>query len=299
MSVNEQKLREKLDMILDFMKDNKLISEKACEDMKTEKEGGFLDTLVKDLSNSGMEDKDIRDEHFQKKLMGTLVSHSLGMNEAVKMGMDVLTTALTLKNPKDTTKDSVPFEQTLGNPEANKALDKLQAQSIILSSALNNDKLHVNPLKLDGPKPDFGAIAKHMMTDFKKTMEKKFEKNETEKKEFEKLSKEIEKQLTDTLRNAYAGDDPRIAGEVTGPILGPILSVMADWIEPEANPTSVAARVMEATEDLPGNDPLGIKDKHKKSTAEQVAGILLPILECVTRELDHQDKMTPRYNHHQ
>lgn len=279
MNIEPDKLREKLEHILDFMVNEKLISKEASEKMKDEK-GGILDALAENLCNSGMEEKDLRDVSFQNKLMGTLVSSTLGRTADAKMGMDALANALTLKST-----DSISLEESLSNPEANKILDKTQALNVVISSALNNDRLHLDPLKQNGPKPDFGATAKHMLADFNKNMEKKFDKNETEKKEFQELSKEMEKQLADTLRNAYGGDDPRIAGEVTGPVMGPILTVMADWIEPEANPTSVAARVMEATENSPGNDPLGVKDKHK-ATIDQAADILSSIGDSISAELN-------------
>lgn len=281
MSLDEKQLKEKMEMILDFMVENKLISQTACDQMKDEmkQEDSTLGTMIKDMASSGIEKEDICNEQFQKKLMGTLVSHSLGMKDAATLGITMLTTALELKD-----KESKSLEETLSDPKLTKELDKMQSLHVLVSNKLIMENLHPSPK----PTPEAKAKAD-------KTLENKLGNNKEEKEKIQKLSKEIERQAAEARRNAYGGDDPTITGEVQS-VVQVIITEIADWFEPPADPNAQSARVKEASITSPEINP---QDSAKKSGVELASELLSPLAETLTDELDAADRRPKPQMHHQ
>lgn len=252
-------LKEKLEMVLDFMTEKGLITENARDAMKKEsapgKEDSPLDQMVNELDQSGVESRDVYNLNFQNKLMGMFSSKALGMEPVVGAFME------NLKNP------DLRMEE---DPK----LDKLRVQAATISGTIAT---HVkNNQHLPGaPNPDFALLAKKMLDQYKMEMrpsvENRFPDKKDEKtKELDQLMSKSEDPIEQLLRNANGGEDTRFPEKMEFPILGPIIgnaSAMTNQTVPD--PNSVAYMVQSNTYNPGKPDDQGLENAVKVSATSQ------------------------------
>lgn len=265
-------LKEKLEMVLDFMTEKGLITEQARDAMKKESAPGKadspLDQMVNELDKSGVESRDVYNINFQNKLMGMLSSKALGLEQVAGV-----------------------FMQNLKNPdlrmEEDPKLDKMRAQAATVSGTLAT--LHKTHQHLPGaPTPNLTLLAKKMLDQYKMEMrpaiEKRFPDKKDEKtKEFDQLMKQAEDHLEKMLRNAFGGDDPRFPEKMDFPILGPVfgnLSGMTNQTIPNEN--SVAYMVQSNTYNPNMPDDLGL-ESDRKATNVSLGSSLLDAVSVMTQ----------------
>ncbi len=242
-------LKEKLEMMLDFMKEKGLISEQACTAIKQEsapdKQDSPLDQMVNELDQAGVEHRDIYNVNLQNKLMGMFAAKAIGMEQVAGAFLE------NVKNP-DLRMEEEP------------KLDKMRLQAATISTTLT--ALHKeNKNHLDSPTPDFDLIASQMINQYKNEMRPAIEKrfpSEKDKKleELNELTMKMKGTLTKTLQNLFGGEDPRISGAIPFPILGPVFGNLSDMTnQTTPNENSVAFMVQSNTYNPAMPDDLGLE----------------------------------------
>lgn len=228
--LNDKDLTEALDKLFDKMQKMGItISDDAKKDLKKE--------LVSELAGKFTHDE-IKNPHTQKKLMACVTSFVLGKKDAFNNLVNDL---------KDEDKRCEP----------DKSVEKKLICEMMLIKIIG---FMLDPKNNKTLSPDA----------LNKTLDSKLPKPSPEEKSKKDLQKdeeevnEIKKQLDDTLRNLYGGDNPTITGEVQFPILGPVFGNLLGYTNQTIpDPNGLSEMVESNTFNAGKSDPLGLENMIK------------------------------------
>jgi hypothetical protein len=264
----EEKLKEALIELIKKMADEKILPEWMQQpDQMNKIISSVMDKMQEHKCELSIDD--LKNAHVQKALMGLILSDEKLLNQK-QLGLDCLN-ALNSGDKK--------LEE---NPE----LDKKLMSRALLSAALvqllnpNNDKtMEMTP----------DQLAKSIL---KPVMDKLKSDPKAENEDQKKGANELEKELSDALRNLFGGDDPRQVGTQQIPVIGPIFgNVSAFEHQAAQNPTSQAFMSKEISE-IFGADPLGEKS-HNKAADAAMDGIISSICNDVADSISSAPKPLP------
>ncbi|VVC74842.1 hypothetical protein AQUSIP_01140 [Aquicella siphonis] len=206
--LNSNQLEVALDKIFEYM-------ETKGVKFDPEKKEEFKKRIAQDLHNQLSHD-DIKDVNVQKKLISCISSLAMGKQKEYDNMVD------RLKSDEKNTPD----------PKLEK---KLTLEMILLATLTKlMDPEQKKKMEL---KPD----------EFKKKMVESAKEND-KSPDKEKNAEALGKQLDDTLRNLYGGDNPTINGEIQFPILGPTFGNLTGLTnQASADPNAVSKMVDDIT----------------------------------------------------
>lgn len=185
-------------------------------------------------NNIELEPKDLNEEPTKKLLVGVVISQMLGVKD-----------------------DDYTKEMKAGNTmELKDSLEKKLAASVALMAALKDLK----PDQLNNIlKPALAKVKEHPAP------------SPEQKRQHETEVGLLERQLTDTYRSLNGGDDPRVTGEITGPV-GQILGNLMGFTNPaSADPKATSFMVEAITFNAGKPDPNGTENLAKLS--ELMSGV--------------------------
>jgi hypothetical protein len=201
-----------------------------------------IEKILKSLKENDvtLTQNDLKNKHVQNRLMNCITAVTLGKEKELPAIMNVLKT-------DEKNQPHIELDNKLKID-----LKVLMVMDFVFSPEKNNKELSKDELKK--LKGELGKTPKLTM-------------------ENQVSQQELEKQLEDTLRNLYGGDNPRVSGSISFPVLGPVVgNVMGLTHQASADPNSVAEMVREISpsKDV---DPLGLH--HAEWLVEESDGIAL------------------------
>lgn len=234
MATGIKNVEEALDLILSKMQAKDLLPP-GCDKDALKK--SVLDHIEKNEIDTS--DLDFNNDNTKKLLVGVVISTMLGVKD------DEFTKELKSGDPK----------------EPNEKLDKKLAAGVAVvgtilalqmdqkSKDLINDLIKPHVAKSPSPNPE---------------MKQQPDKDSVELEK--ELTSLIDKQISDTYRSLYGGDDPRITGEIVGPVVGVILGNVTAFTNQSAADPKATSFMVETITYNPGKvDYTGIENSEKLS----------------------------------
>lgn len=243
--LDQRQLENVLDQLFEKMhKQGIAISNDAKDQIKKE--------VTSELSNKLTPD-DIKNPEVQKKLQACITTYLLGGSNSkdFKNKFDEFNSLI--NNLKDEDTRTLPYKDKNGK-EKDLTL-KLKADMALLKTLS-----HIfNPANPNTPELKPGAFAKKMTDEMKLDAKK----NKKEEKKEEEIAM-LQKQLEETLRNMYGGDNPTLNGEVSVPIIGPIVGNLFAWTnQSQQDPNALSLIAQSATYNPGKSDPNGLENVAK------------------------------------
>lgn len=229
---------EALDIIFKHMQEKGLVQEEERE--------MILNNVIKHFPEDfSLTMEDLQNENVQKFLMGAIISSKLGNEADTKQFVDKLVEAQ--KNE---------FQEE-PDPKLNK---KLAAGILLLLAGEQIQELLHEKLKPNAPTP---KPTPTNSAESKEKLENDAEKNELKSKMKQKIEM-LAKQLEDTLRNLYGGEDPRMAGKIHAVVTYIVGNIAGFTHQSAANPNSLEDIVEEITYNPSKEDYLGLENIAKE-----------------------------------
>jgi len=245
MALRKEGLREALEKIFQHMEKNGLVT----EGMKGQKDG-LLESIANDLveARANLSAEDVNTNiNVQRKLMGMIAMKALGEKRLYKNFKENVAEPLDAKKQSDDLDEKLNLSLILiksidGMMKEFKKKNRKDDKDITEEEL--NDAIDKQVKQFDKKAVDAFLTALVL----KASIGKSPEEVEKMKKEKNDIMNELDKNLSDTLKNLYGGDDPRIVGEVQTPILGPIMGNLFGFTnQTYSDPKSVALMIQAIT----------------------------------------------------